>query len=79
MHDDYILKNSESPVHYNVYLDHVKKFNIGFAKVGEEECESCIEHEQHLKDVNNHGVYITRRSPLLAEQMIIWVSFGTVV
>ena len=56
MHDDYILKNSESPVHCNVYLDHVKKFKIGFAKLGEDECESCIEHGQHLKDVNNHGV-----------------------
>ena len=36
MHDDYILKNYESPVHYNVCLDHVNKLNIGFAKLGEE-------------------------------------------
>ena len=54
MHDDYISIYLESPVHYNVYREYIKKYNIGFTKLGEEECESCIEHGLHLKDVNNH-------------------------
>ena len=32
MHDDYISKYPESPVHYNVYREYIKKYNIGFTK-----------------------------------------------
>ena len=52
MHDNYISIYLESPVHYNVYREYIKKYNIGFTKLGEKECESCI--ELYLKDVNNH-------------------------
>ena len=38
---------------YSVYQKKVKSFNISFAKLGEEQCEDCHEHLQHLKESNN--------------------------
>ncbi|XP_063056355.1 uncharacterized protein LOC134450441 isoform X2 [Engraulis encrasicolus] len=47
MYADYIDKGNKCS--YETYRKAVKNMNIGFAKVGEEECESCVLQDQHLR------------------------------
>ena len=53
MFDDYLAKHLESESHYDSYRKVIKKHNIGFVKLGEEECEACEEHNQHLIEANH--------------------------
>ena len=53
MFDDYLAKHLESESHYDSYRKVIKKHNIGFMKLGEEECEACEEHNQHLIEANH--------------------------
>ena len=56
MYRDYVQECEEENMKaysYSVYQKKVKSFNISFAKLGEEQCEDCDEHLQHLKESNN--------------------------
>ena len=79
MHDDYITKHPElSIIHYNDYRETVRKYNIGFAKLGEEECENCTEHEQSLKDIKNHDSENDRESCEVCEYHEKHIKMATV-
>ena len=48
------------------YRKTVKSMNIGFAKLGEEECETCVEHEVH-KGTHHQDAFDT------CEECLAWV------
>ena len=48
MYNDYKEKYSQLIVPYETYRKWIRYYNIGFVKLGEEECEACEEHTQHL-------------------------------
>ena len=50
IHSDYIESNPDNLVSYVYYLRKVNKLNISFVKLGEEECEVCEIHTNHLKE-----------------------------
>ena len=39
-------------ISYGYYYKKVKKMNISFVKLGEEECERCDLHDKHLEDIH---------------------------
>ena len=43
MHKEF-SENSSGLIHYSTYQKVVQSMNIGFAKLGEEECETCEEY-----------------------------------
>lgn len=47
MHSDYLDKGNACS--YETYRKVVKEKKISFAKLGEEECEDCLEHAEHEK------------------------------
>ena len=46
MHEDFRTKNPDLSCTYDIYRREVSKLNISFTKLGEEQCEHCIEHIQ---------------------------------
>ncbi|KAJ8375392.1 hypothetical protein SKAU_G00059720 [Synaphobranchus kaupii] len=48
MHSDFTEKGNTCS--YETYRRVVKSKNISFAKLGEEECESCLQHKEHCKE-----------------------------
>ena len=48
MYKDFCTSNPVK-ISYNYYNKKVKKMNIKFVKLGEEECEQCDLHERHLE------------------------------
>ena len=50
MHRDYVKEHPENVVSYAYYSKMVKSLNISFVKLGEEECELCELHSNHLKE-----------------------------
>ena len=49
MYNDYKAeKYPKLIVSYETYRKWIRYYNIGFVKLGEEECEACEEHKQHL-------------------------------
>ena len=51
MLDDYNSRR-EKNISYSKYQTEIGKINISFAKLGEERCEKCMEHEEYVKDVH---------------------------
>ena len=55
MYGDYVeecSKEGKSNSSYVTYTRRVKALNIGFAKLGNEDCECCDAHKLHIKDVD---------------------------
>ena len=50
MHQDYAARYPQHHCSYEFYRKTVKSMNISFVKLGEEECELCLQHEVHKKD-----------------------------
>ena len=50
MHENFITKYPEHKCSYEFYRSVVSSMNISFVKLGEEECEVCLEHELHNRD-----------------------------
>ena len=44
----------EKNTSYSKYQTEIRKMNISFAKLGEERCEKCMEHQEHVKDVHSN-------------------------
>ena len=74
MHKDYVSKYPQNPCSYESYRKVLKSMNISFAKLGEEECELCMQHSIHKDgcdavdcelcrshDLHMKSVHITRR------------------
>ena len=53
MLDDFNEKHPGNGVHYSTYYRIVHAMKISFVKLGEEECETCDAHQQHL--IDHHG------------------------
>ena len=56
MHADY--KDNHPGIdkcEYETYRKTVSDLNISFTKLGEEECEKCTAHEEHLQTPGHHG------------------------
>ena len=47
MHQDYAARYPQHHCSYEFYRKTVKSMNISFVKLGEEECELCLQHEVH--------------------------------
>ena len=45
-----ILTKYLQAISYARYRSEVSKLNISFVKLGEDECEDCSIHEQHIMD-----------------------------
>ena len=54
MFHDYKGKHPKSTIHIDTYRNCLKQHNISFVKLGEEECEACEEHKQHLSQYHYH-------------------------
>jgi len=50
MYKDYSESCQEPPISYVSYGRQVRDMNISFAKLGDEECETCESHKMHLKE-----------------------------
>lgn len=50
MHEHFVLKNPNISCSYDLYRSLVQSLNISFAKLGNEECETCEKFHQHNKD-----------------------------
>ena len=50
MHRDFVKEHPENVFSYAYYYKMVKSLNISFVKLGEEECELCELHSNHLKE-----------------------------
>ena len=66
MYKDFCTSNPVK-ISYNYYNKKVKKMNISFVKLGEEECERCDLHERHLEthkpeEVPNDGKENNKRT-----------------
>lgn len=48
MHNDFLDKGNTCS--YETYRKVVRKKNISFAKLGDEQCEDCLQHEEHMKE-----------------------------
>lgn len=48
MFQDFRQKNKKGS--YETYRKAVKELNISFTKLGEEECEHCLQHDVHIKE-----------------------------
>ena len=46
MHQDFRTKNPDLSCRYDIYRREVSRLKISFTKLGEEQCEHCIEHIQ---------------------------------
>lgn len=57
MHEDFIDKNPSKKCSYETYRKVVRECNISFTKLGEEECERCVQVELHTKAVGHEGVF----------------------
>ena len=55
MYRDYKASIGDN-VSYYYYLNIVKSLNISFVKLGEEECEACELHVNHLKETHSDDV-----------------------
>lgn len=52
MYSDYLAKSSqcgEAKCSYETYRKEVKRKNISFTRLGEEQCEHCLLHDTHVK------------------------------
>ena len=49
MYRDFVEGHTDFSIKYNTYRKHVRKMNISFAKLGEEECEQCLQQTSHRK------------------------------
>ena len=49
MFNDFREQFPDIKVSYTFYLEKLKKMNISFSKLGEEECEQCVEYGVHIK------------------------------
>ncbi|CAG9840724.1 unnamed protein product [Diabrotica balteata] len=58
MHADYLQKYSENKVSYYTYRKVMSDMYISFTKLGNEECDYCILHIQHVKS-HNEAIAIT--------------------
>jgi len=54
MHKDFCDSNPDVKVSYTYYYQKIKKLNISFVKLGEEECERCNLQDKHLEEL--HGL-----------------------
>ena len=54
MFEDFKKNNPDTPVKYHLYWSRLKAMNISFVKLGEEECEVCVIHSNHLSE--DHGL-----------------------
>ena len=54
MYDDF-SKNGSGLICYSTYQKIVQSMNIGFAKLGTEECETCEEYRLHEHDEEGNG------------------------
>lgn len=52
MFADYLHKYPEKKVSYYTYRKVVSDMNISFTKLGNEECDNCVLHVQHIKSHN---------------------------
>ena len=55
MHQDFINEYPTNMCGYETYRKAVEDKNVAFTKLGEEECELCIEHEKHNKQCNKQS------------------------
>ena len=51
---DYKEKHPKSTIHIDTGRNCIKQHSISFLKLGEEECEACEEHKQHLVQYDYH-------------------------
>ena len=49
MYRNLVEGHTDFSIKYNTYRKHVHKMNISFAKLGEEECEQCLQQTSHRK------------------------------
>ena len=54
MHQDF-CENGSGLIHYSTYAKVVQSMNIGFAKLGTEECETCEAYRLHEHDEQGNG------------------------
>ena len=54
MHNDF-KENGSGLIHYSTYAKVVQSMNISFAKLGEEECETCEAYRLHVHDEEGNG------------------------
>lgn len=54
MHKDYLQKNPDSPISYELYRKQVVQMNISFAALGHEECWQCESFDTHSKSANHN-------------------------
>ena len=47
---------SSGLIHYSTYQKKVRSMNISFAKLGEEECETCEKYKMHVHDSEGEGI-----------------------
>lgn len=47
MHKHSCETNAEKTISYELYRQHVQKMNIGFTRLGNEECETCESYNFH--------------------------------
>jgi hypothetical protein len=52
MHNYFNDENPDNKVSHETYRKVIREMNIGFTLLGNEECEVCKTHQQHLKVVN---------------------------
>ena len=50
MHQDFCESNIDLSIKYGFYRTQIASMNIGFVKLGEEECEGCDLHDIHLQE-----------------------------
>ena len=50
MHQNYVTSFPQHNCSYEFYRQIVKSLNISFVKLGEEECEYCLQHDVHKKE-----------------------------
>lgn len=53
MHEDFVKKYPDFKCSYDLYRSEVKKLNISFVKLGQEECEQCENFKLHGHDQDN--------------------------
>ncbi|CAH1103735.1 unnamed protein product [Psylliodes chrysocephalus] len=56
MHADYLQKYPKNKVSYYTYRKVMSDMNISFTKLGNEECDNCMVHIQHIKSHNEATV-----------------------
>ena len=54
MFKDFCSRYEDIKISYAYYYKKVKKMNIRFVKLGEEECERCDLHDKHLEDISTN-------------------------